>query len=343
MKPLRERNQAAVGAVALVLIVLVTVVSYFSDSLPLLSSGTTYEAYFAESAGLTPDSDVQISGVKVGEVSSVSLGDDQVLVKFKVSGTKVGDASTASIKIKTLLGDKFLELRPVGERAQDPDTPIPVARTTTPFQLQDAFQQLTDTVGTIDTQQLAQSFEAISGDLQNTPGPLKETLTGLSSLSRTISSRDQALSQLMANTSQVSKILADRNGQLQQIVGDGNLLLQMLKQRQDAIDSLLTGTQQLSQQLSGLVSDNQAQLAPTLQKLGQVTDILQQNQDNLRRSLALFAPFARLGANATGNGRWFDGYICGLLPPDIEAGGVSVNPEGCATPQAAPDQGVNGG
>lgn len=342
MKSIRTINPGALGAVSLVLIVLVTLVSYFSDELPLLSSGTTYEAYFTESAGLTPSSEVQVAGVKVGQVSSVVLAGNKVLVKFKVSGTKVGDASAASIEIKTLLGDKYVALHPKGAGVQDPDTPIPVSRTRTPFELQDAFQQLSDTVGEIDTRQLAQSFDTLSAAMQNTPQPLKNALGGLSALSKTISSRDQELTTLLSNTSQVSQTLSDRNVQLQQMIGDGDLLLQMLQQRQETIGSLLKGTRQLSEQLSGLVRDNEAQLAPALRNLDDVTDILQKNQDNLQRSLALFAPFARLGTNATGNGRWFDGYICGLLPPVIKADGLSINPQGCTPPISAPDQGVGG-
>ena len=169
VKPLRNRNQAAVGAVALVLIALVTLVSYFSDELPFLSSATTYQAYFAESAGLAPKNEVQVAGVKVGEVSSVELAGDEVLVKFKVSGTKVGSASTASIEIKTLLGDKYVALQSKGAGVLDPGTPIPVSRTRTPFALQDAFQQLTDTVGAIDTRQLAQSFDTLSASHSRIP------------------------------------------------------------------------------------------------------------------------------------------------------------------------------
>ncbi|MBB4684946.1 MlaD family protein [Amycolatopsis jiangsuensis] len=342
MKRLKERNQAAVGAVTLVLIVLVTAVTYFSDSIPIFGNGTTYTASFAEAAGLAPDNEVEVAGVKVGEVTSVSLGHKQVLVKFRVKGVRVGEQSTASIEIKTLLGEKYLALTPKGGGAQDPDAAIPVQRTRTPFQLQDAFDQLSTTVGDIDTKQLADSFNALSGALKDSPKYLKDTLSGLSSLSRTVSSRDADLHTLLSNTSQVSKTLSDRNAQLQQVISDGNLLLSELQKRREQISTLLKGTQQISQQLSGLVEDNRTQLAPTLAELGKVTDVLQHNQSNLDRSLQLMAPFARVGANATGNGRWFEGYLCGLLPPTITAGGLSINPEGCTPPIAAPNQGVGG-
>ncbi|WP_020671699.1 MCE family protein [Amycolatopsis nigrescens] len=345
MKPLKDRNQAAVGAVTLVLTVLIVLAVYNVEDLPLLGTGTTYSAEFAESAGLAPDNEVQVAGVKVGTVTDVSLAGKKVLVKFKVEETghaRVGDGSTASIEIKTLLGEKYLALQPKGTGSQDPDVPIPVQRTRTPFELQDAFKQLSSTVGDIDTEQLAQSFNVLSDTLKDTPQPMKEALNGLSALSKTVSSRDDALAQLLGNTNQVSKTLSDRNAQLQKVIGDGNLLLDELQRRKDAISALLTGAQRLAAQLSGLVADNREQLRPALEKLGVVTDVLQRNQDNLARSLALLAPFTRVGANATGNGRWFEGYICGLLPPVISVAGATVNPEGCSPPISAPDQGVGG-
>jgi phospholipid/cholesterol/gamma-HCH transport system substrate-binding protein len=41
---------------------------------------------------------------------------------------------------------------------------------------------------------------------------------------------------------------------------------------------------------------------------------LEANQANLDRSIRLLAPFVRVFANTTGNGRWFDTYIQNLVP-----------------------------
>lgn len=343
MKPLRSRNQAAVGAVTLVVILLGTLTAYYAESLPLLSNDTTYSAYFAESAGLTVDNDVQVAGVKVGNVTDVELRGNKVLVNFTVHDTRVGDASTASIGIKTLLGEKYLSLRPKGEGVQDPNAPIPLKRTDTPYQIQDVFKDLSTTVKEIDTKQLATSFEVLTKTLEGTPRYMREALNGLSSLSETIASRDEELARLLSNTSQVTGILAKRNDKLRKVIEDGNLLLQELQQRRAAIDALLTGTKQLADELSGLVADNRTQLRPALQKLSRLTGILQRNKHNLSRSLQLLAPFVRLGANAVGNGRWFEGYFCGLLPPTYQSDAVTVNPQSCPQPLSAPNQGIKSG
>lgn len=348
MKPLKERNQAMVGAVAVLLLVLSLLAAYNANDLPLIGGGATYSAHFAEAAGLQPENEVLLAGVRVGQVKKVELDGRKVVVTFRIdregqaSASSLGAATTASIEIKTMLGEKYLALQPKGAGHLDPNEPIPLERTTTPFQLQDAFDQLTKTVDDIDTDQLARSFEVISETLDQTPQSLQNALTGLSDLSETVASRDDELAALLGNTSKVSQLLADRNDVLRRVIDDSNLLLAELQRRKGAIDRLLAGTRAVSAQLSGLVADNRAQLRPTLEALDEVTGVLHRNQDNLRRSLQLLAPFTRIGANATANGRWFEGYLCGLMPPTVTSEAVTINPQGCESPVSAPDQGVRG-
>jgi phospholipid/cholesterol/gamma-HCH transport system substrate-binding protein len=106
----------------------------------------------------------------------------------------------------------------------------------------------------------------------------------------------------------------------------------MLRQREGAIHSLLLGTQALAAQLSGLVNDDQARLGPALSALDQVTTVLANNQANLQRALALAGPYYRLLTNAVGNGRWFDTYICGLIPQSYLPPGTGPA-HGCKPPK----------
>ncbi|GAB3904886.1 MCE family protein [Kibdelosporangium lantanae] len=332
MKRLKDRNQAAVGGVTLLLIVLTSLAVFFSDDLPIIGTGTTYSAYFAEAGGLADGNEVQVAGVKVGQVSSVALAGDQVRVRFKVSQVRLGDQTRAGIGIKTLLGEKYLALEPAGTGAQDPNVTIPRTRTSSPYDVTTALNQLTTTVNDIDTQQLAASFQVVADTFKNTPQHMKPALDGLSALSRTISSRDTELAHLLSNTSEVSKTLASRDDQIVKLIDDGNLLLAEIQKRKDAINGLLKGTQDLAAQLRGLVADNRTQLQPVLQQLDKVTSLLQRNQDNLSRGLAALAPFVRISTNTTGNGRWFEGYLCGLLPPYVNLGATTINPDGCLPP-----------
>jgi len=140
-------------------------------------------------------------------------------------------------------------------------------------------------------------------------------LAGLSALSRTVASRDQALATLLNRAQQVTKTIADRDDQLVKLVDDGNLLLQEIRKRREVIHALLGSTSSLAVQLAGLVRDNQKQLTPALQQLSGVVGLLQRNQDNLDKGIAAMAPFVRVFTNTLGNGRWFDNYIQNLLTP----------------------------
>ncbi|MDT7799178.1 MAG: hypothetical protein QOI78_2611 [Actinomycetota bacterium] len=294
-------------------------------SLPVIGDGTTYSAEFSEAAGLFEGNDVRIAGVKVGRVSDIRLRGDHVLVSFKAKGAWLGDTTGAAIRLKTLLGQKFLALDPQGEGTLDPDTPIPRSRTTVPYDVLTAFGKLSSTVDRIDTTQLAKSFDTLSATLANTPESVRAALTGLSRLSDTLASRDSQLSTLLANTRTVSRTLVDRDAAVQQILNDGNQLLEEVSRREGAITALLDGSRQLATELSGLITDNEARLGPLLTQLDQLTSMLQRNQDALAAGIRGFAPLVRLAVNLSGNGRWVDGYLCGLLLPSFGP----LNQEGC--------------
>jgi phospholipid/cholesterol/gamma-HCH transport system substrate-binding protein len=326
-----KRHPVLTGAIGLVVLALVALVAFSWPSLPGIA-GTTYTANFTEAAGLASGNEVRVAGVKVGSVTSVGLSGDHVRVRFRVKDTWVGNASTVAIKIRTLLGAKYLAVDPLGAGKQDPDLPIPTSRTTSPYDVTQALSQLSDTVSAIDTEQLAASFRAVADTFRSTPPRVRPALEGLARLSRTISSRDAQLAELVRNTRQITDQLQAENSQFQALLRDGNLLLQEVQRRRDAIGSLLTGTQRLAAELTGLVADNTRQLAPTLAQLEKVTEVLERNQASLDKALALAGPYYRLVGNTIGNGRWFDAYLCGLVPKNYLPPGTP--PEtGCLPPK----------
>lgn len=317
MKSFRERRPGPIGVIGTVVLLGLAALVYFWPDLPGIS-GTTYEAEFSEAAGLRQDDEVRVAGIKVGEVTDVELDVDRVLVTFRVEDTWVGDNTTAAIKIKTLLGRKFLALHPTGAQDQDPDVRIGLDRTATPYDVTQAFEGLANTAGAIDTDLLAESFRTISDTFSDSPAHVKSALDGLTALSRTISSRDDQLAELLSNTRKITTTLAGTNEEFDKLLDDGELLLTELSNRREAIHDLLTGTTDLAKQLSGLVADNQEQLSPALEQLDVVTDVLTKYGDKLDRSLKLAGPYFRVINNATGSGRWIDSYICGLVPENRE-------------------------
>ncbi|WP_019629851.1 MCE family protein [Actinomadura atramentaria] len=333
LKPVKDRNPISVAIVGLVLMLLAAVLALNAANLPIIGGGTTYTAYFAESAGLRDGNEVRVAGVKVGQVSAVKLDRGKVKVSFRVKKTWIGNTSTVAIAIKTLLGDKYLDIDPLGPEKQSPDRTIPLERTTSPYDVTRAFEDLAATTGRLDSKELASSLDALSAAFANTSPSIRKALDGMSALSKTISSRDAKLATLLAGTKKATGTLADQNDQFAALLRDGNTLLAEIQRRRDAIHGLLVGTRDLSTQLVGLVEDNQAQLKPSLDALGRVVDTLQANQANLDRALKLAGPYTRVLGNAMGNGRWMDGYMCGLVPKNYLPEGTPPK-DGCMPPKS---------
>lgn len=296
-----------------------------ADALPVIGGGTTYSAEFSDAGGLRADNDVRVAGVKVGKVSEIDLDGDRVVVSFRVKDAWLGDATSASIRIKNVLGQKYLALDPRGETVLNPGAPIPLQRTTAPYDVLEAFRDLSKTVDDIDIDQLAKSFDTISATFAETPSDVRAALDGLSKLSGTIASRDRQLRTLVANTRQVSQTLVDRDAEVQRLVEDGNALLLAISTRQQAIKNLLDGSKRLATALDGIIADNDGRLGPVLEQLDQLTSMLQRNQDSLAKGIAAFAPAIRMLTNVAGNGRWIDGYLCGLILPSVGP----LNEKGC--------------
>ncbi|QES45490.1 ABC transporter substrate-binding protein [Streptomyces venezuelae] len=325
LKPISERNPVAVALAGLLAMALVGLLAYNAESLPVIGGGTRYTADFKDSVGLKAGDEVRIAGVRVGKVADVALDGPKVKVTFEVEDAWIGDRSTVGIAIKTLLGAKYLAVDPLGSRKQDPGKRIPVARTTSPYDVMEAFNGLSRTSGALDEDRLAKSFEAISGAFKNTPPHVRKAMKGLSKLSRTVSTRNDELSELLEGSADFTTSLNSTKTEFERLLDNGNLLLEEVRHRRKAIHGLLTGARDLGTEISGLVDDNERRLGPTLAALDRVTDTLSKNKKNLDKALAAAGPYYRLVGNTLGNGRWMDGYLCGLVPDDYLPTGTAAS------------------
>ncbi len=320
-KPFRERNPVTIGAISLAVILAMLLAAFKAQDLPLIGGGNTYYAAFSEAGGLKPNDEVRVAGVRVGKVRAVDLQDGHVRVTFQVNGgVHFGTATGAAIKVKTLLGAMYLALEPAGPGQLQQGSQIPVSRTTSPYDVVQAFSGLAKTSERIDTKQLATALNTLASLTQHTPASFRQALQGLSSLSSNIAARDNQLNTLLAHMQTVSKVVGDHSQDLVTLVRDGAKLFRAVAARRQAIHGLLTSTSRLATQLTGLVHDSSADLGPALHHLNSVVDMLRQNQDNLDNSLRLMAPFYRVFANTLGTGPWFDTFIQNL-PPVPQVGG----------------------
>ncbi|MDQ4111146.1 MAG: MCE family protein [Actinomycetota bacterium] len=323
MIPFRERNPVKIGIVSIAVLVMLMVMAFKADSLPLIGGGTTYYANFSEAGGLKTGDEVRVAGVRVGKVDSIELDGNQVKVGFKIrEKVNFGENSGAGVRVKTLLGDMFLELQPAGEGQMKAGATIPVDRTESPYDVVQAFEGLADTSANIDKDQLAAALTTLADLTRSTPEEFQAALTGVSALSRNLAAKDERIESLLTQLDRVTKVLDERDEDLIALMNDANQLFMALVERREAVHNLLLSTQQLSKELSQLVDDSRADLKPALESLDVILDVFTKNEENLEKSLQLMAPFYRVFNNTLGNGPWWDTYVQNMPPVPALTGGT---------------------
>lgn len=310
-----ESNPLRTGLFGIVVVVCVVLVSFGYTGLPFWPQGKPFEAYFTDAGGISPGNDVNVSGIRVGKVNGVELAGDAAKVTFTVDRKiKVGDQSLVAIKTDTVLGEKSLAVTPQGGGTS---TVIPLGRTTTPYTLNTALQDLGGNVSALDKPRFEQALQTLTDTLRDATPDLRSALDGVADLSRSLNKRDQALEQLLVHAKRVSDTLAKRAGQVNQLIVDGNLLFAALDERRQALSSLIAGIDDVSLQLSGFVEDNRREFGPALEKLNLVMDNLLERREHIGEALRRLPPFATALGEVVGNGPGFNINLYGLPPANL--------------------------
>ena len=313
MKTFAERDPLLLGTIGVAVTAAVVLGALQYKELPFIKSGKSYSAYFAEAGGLTSGAAVQVSGMRVGEVSSISLDGPRVLVEFNVDkNISLGERTEAAIKTKTLLGAKIVELLPRGD-GQLSGT-IPLERTTSPYQLPDALGDLTTTLSGLNTTQLSDSLATLAQTFSDTPPDLKLAVDGIARLSQTLNTRDEQLRKLLENANKSTGVLADRVDQVVSLITNTNALLAELRSQSGALDEISRNISYISRQLQALVAENKAQLRPALDKVNDLLGILDNRKQRLQEALTRLNQYAMSLGEAVASGPYFNAYLANLLP-----------------------------
>jgi len=314
----RAARLIRVGILGVVLSTLIIAVGLSPERLVAWATGIHYHAEFAEAGGLATGAEVKVSGIDVGTVTDVSLGENGAVVTFVVRDkVRLGDQTTAHIRTGSLLGARILTLEPAGAKPMGVGDTIPLSRTGSPYSLNEAVNDLTTNVTATDMDALNQSLDTLSMTLDQIAPQLGPTFDGLSRLSRSLNSRSETLQRLLKSAAAATEVLAARSQQVNTLILNANDLLAVLVQRRQAISELLANTAAVARHLRGLVADNEAELAPTLEHLNRVTEMLQKNRDNIAKALPGLKKFQITASEAVANGPYYSAYVPNLALPGL--------------------------
>ncbi|HXF00278.1 MAG TPA: MlaD family protein [Solirubrobacterales bacterium] len=218
----------------------------FGGPLPLKPEGYRFTVPFDEATQLAEESDVRISGVPVGKVKAVELGDNglaEATIQLDSRYAPIPADTRAMLRTKTLLGETFVELTP-GD-AQGPTLEeggdLPKAQVANSVQLDEiwrTFNARTRSAFRVWMQGTADSVRGRGPDLSAAIAELAPFADETDSLLRVLDSQDQAVRELVHNGGTVFQALSERQGQLRGLIQNSQTVFSTTAQRNQDLEEL---------------------------------------------------------------------------------------------------------
>jgi phospholipid/cholesterol/gamma-HCH transport system substrate-binding protein len=237
-------------------------------------------------------------------VEGLKIDGDHILLKFSIGTNTIGTESRLAIKTDTILGKKILDVEAIGTKALRPGATLPLGQSTTPYQIYDAFFDVTKAAQGWDIDTVKQSLHVLSETVDQTYPHLSAALDGVAKFSDTIGKRDEEVKHLLAQANQVATILGDRSDQVDRLLVNAKTLIAAFNERGRAINALLSNVAAFSEQVKGLINDN-PNLNHVLEQLRTVSDILVERKDDVAKGLTEVGKFLPSLNEAIASGPFF--------------------------------------
>jgi len=317
---LDERNRLGLGILTVAVIVVALVATVLVSGAGIGS--VRYEAEFAQAARITSGDAVTIAGIQVGTVEGVRLEGTHVLVEMDIDrSVELGADTVASIKLTTLLGSRYVELRPAGAEPLA-ERRIPLQNSVVPYDLQEVLADATTTFEEVDAERLGATLDTLATELDGVPALLPRVLANIESLSGTVADRREQIGAILDATASMTSVVRAQQHSLGSLVRDGRDLLLELESRQNLVQRLLTATAELVTVLDSIVVDDRAQIDALIVSLNGLLRTLSDNDALFRNILQILPVPIRNFANASGTanevdftapaGPMIDSWMCAL-------------------------------
>jgi phospholipid/cholesterol/gamma-HCH transport system substrate-binding protein len=300
----------------IVVLLLVLGVGQSFASVPMLFATPTYYAQFSDTGGINTGDKVRIAGVDVGRVRSMRIDGDKVVIGYSLGGTQIGTQSRAGIRTDTILGRRNIEIEPRGSEPLRANGVLPLGQTTTPYQIYDAFFDVTKAASGWDTQTVKRSLNVLSETIDQTYPHLSAALDGVARFSDTIGKRDDQIKALLANANKIAGVLGSRSEQVNRLLVNAQSLLAAINERQYAVSMLLERVSSFSEQVKGFIDDN-PNLNHVLEQLRTISDVLKARRTDLMQTLTTVAKFVASLGEVVASGPFFKVMLVNLLPGQI--------------------------
>lgn len=224
-------------------------------------AGTTtpYAAMFTDVYGLRVGDDVRMAGVRVGRVENIELAGKLAKVSFIVqSDQQVYGNTVASVTYQNIIGQRYLGLS-LGEIGSSDLLPagsvIPVQQTDPSFDvstLLNGFEPLFSLLNPKQADDLTKGvMQSLQGDAASIPLLVDQTST----LTRTLSARDQALGDLITSLTRVSDTVAAQNDALDHSLTQTLAVVGDFDARRPSLQSSVGSVAAVTRRLAAIADD----------------------------------------------------------------------------------------
>jgi phospholipid/cholesterol/gamma-HCH transport system substrate-binding protein len=280
-------------------------------------SDGTYEvtAYFEKTIGLFANSDVDILGVPVGKVRSVTPEGTKVRVVMSIdSQYKVPADAIAQIVPISVIADRYVQLAPVYESGPTlaDGAEIPVENTYIPAELDDVFKQLKKLLDAIEPGKpgepgaLGDLIVQLNETLKDREDQLKGTLISGAKLTGTLADAKGDIGGLLVNLEDLFTQLASRSGAFGQLNANFATIMTALAESRDDVTGTLANLGTMTEQVADLLKAHGDRLGKDLRLAVHITSAILQNRASVEESLS-WLPVVGLGAaNAYHGGKYKD-------------------------------------
>ena len=288
-----------------------------------VSATVGYQAVFSDVTGLNVGDDVDIAGVRVGDVTSIGVyRRNEALVGFAVQAGRPLPASvTATIKYLNLVGQRYIELGqgtgPVNQTLPQGGT-IPVTQTTPALDLTElfnGFQPLFQALSPGDVNQLSSEIiQVFQGESPN----ITTLVASVGSLTSALSTRDQVIGAVIDNLNRVLHTVGTRSGELSNLVTTLQELVSGLAADRQPIGSAISAIASLSTATAGLLQVARPPLRTDIAQLGRVAGTLASNTPTVNSFLQTLPVKMSEIARLASYGSWLNFFMCDALVSGVK-------------------------
>lgn len=333
MKSFTERRAWLVGAISIVLIALGVTLAFSVNKFEALRGVYRLSADLRDAAGLQPGNEVRVAGVKVGTVKEVELTDSAARVNMEIQDDlQIPVETRLEVKLKTLLGQKFIELRfplayvaSIGEGSDRPPLTagfynegdvIPQTQTKVPFEIYQAANEGTAVLADIDKKAVRKMLDAITKVVGQSKEELRTALSGVNDAGAVLSSKNSEITRLLANLEDVTGTLSSGRGDIGNILERGTVVLETLAKRRRTIGTLLAATNDLGENLALLLETARQPIEAGTADLNALMLVLQQEMDTIGAALDELPRAQEMFARPLQFGRFVEAHICAVTTED---------------------------